>query len=80
MVVYAIKSLVDNRIYVGMTQNLNKRLTEHNKGRTKSTKGYRPWTVIFTEEAENRIKARELEKYYKSGCGKEILKNKKLVP
>jgi ABC-type molybdate transport system substrate-binding protein len=36
--------------------------------------------VIFTEEAENRIKAKELEKYYKSGCGKEILKNKKLVP
>jgi putative endonuclease len=76
MVVYAIKSLVDNRIYVGMTHNPERRLIEHNQGRTKSTKGYRPWILIFKEEVENRKKARELEKYYKSGCGKEILKNK----
>ncbi len=77
--VYAIKSLIDNRIYVGMTHNLDRRLNEHNQGKTRSTKGYRPWTLIFNEEAENRIEARKLEKFYKSGCGKEILKNKKLV-
>jgi Predicted endonuclease containing a URI domain len=76
IVIYAIKSLIDNRLYVGMTQNLDRRLIEHNQGRTKSTKGYRPWVLIFKEEAEDRIKARKLEKYYKSGCGKEILKNK----
>jgi putative endonuclease len=78
-VVYAIKSLIDNRIYVGMTQNLEKRIIEHNQGKTKSTKGYRPWKVIFFEEVENRIEARRVEKYYKSGCGKEFLKNKYLV-
>jgi putative endonuclease len=74
--VYAIKSLIDNRIYVGMTQNLQRRLIEHNQGKTKSTKGYRPWVVIFKEETENRIEARKLEKYFKSGYGKELLKNK----
>jgi putative endonuclease len=56
MVVYAIKSLVDNRIYVGMTLNPERRLIEHNQGRTKSTKGYRPWILIFKEEVENRKK------------------------
>lgn len=72
--VYAIKSLIDSRIYVGLTKSLERRLEEHNKGRTRSTKGYRPWKLIYKEEVETRISARKLEKYYKSGCGKEILK------
>ncbi len=76
--VYALKSDVDARIYVGFTTNVDKRLKEHNSGKTKSTKGYRPWKVIYTESCETRIEARELEKYYKSGIGKEKLK--KMVP
>jgi len=40
--VYAIQSQVDNRIYVGFTENLERRLSEHNNGKTKSSKGYRP--------------------------------------
>jgi putative endonuclease len=78
-IVYAIKSLIDKRIYVGMTENLERRLNEHNQGRTKSTKGFRPWSLIFSEEAETRNTARKLEKYYKSGCGKEVLKGMKTV-
>jgi putative endonuclease len=41
--VYAIRSDVDQRIYVGFSLNVLKRLAEHNAGKTKSTKGYRPW-------------------------------------
>lgn len=41
--VYALRSLKDLRIYVGMTQNIEIRLSEHNKGKTKSTKAYKPW-------------------------------------
>ena len=78
--VYAIKSLIDSRIYVGLTENIERRLEEHNKGKTRSTKGYRPWVLIFKEEVKTRISARKLEKYYKSGCGKEFLKNKILAP
>lgn len=55
--VYAIISKKDGRIYVGMSQNVKKRLAEHNSGRTKSTKGFRPWILIYWEEAENRIEA-----------------------
>ncbi|MCX6255931.1 MAG: GIY-YIG nuclease family protein [Bacteroidia bacterium] len=75
-VIYAIKSSVDNRIYVGFTDNLEKRIKEHNQGRTKSTKGFRPWFLIYNETVETRIEARNREKYLKSGCGKEFLKNK----
>ena len=72
--VYAIKSEVDGRIYVGFTSNLERRIKEHNSGKTKSTKGFRPWNLIYFEKVEGRKEARLREKYYKSGIGKEFLK------
>jgi putative endonuclease len=74
--VYAIQSQVDRRIYVGFSSDVEKRLKEHNSGKTKSTKGFRPWITIFTEECMDRMAAREKEKYYKTSIGKEKLKNK----
>ena len=73
--VYAIKSDVDDRIYVGISENPERRLTEHNNSRTKSTKGYKPWKLIYKEELSSRSEARRREVYLKSGCGKEFLKN-----
>lgn len=72
--VYAICSSLDGRIYVGFTENVTRRLQQHNEGKTKSTKGYRPWKLIFEEQANTREEARRKEKYYKSGVGKEFLK------
>ena len=72
--VYAIKSEKEGRIYVGQTKDTIKRLKEHNFGRTKSTKGFIPWKLIYTEKVSTRIIARNREKYLKSGCGKEFLK------
>ena len=72
--IYAIKSILHNRIYVGLTRDLELRLREHNSGRTKSTKYYRPWEIFYTEEASSLKIAREREKKLKSGCGKELLK------
>jgi putative endonuclease len=74
-IVYAIKSLKDDRIYVGFTANLINRLNEHNSGKTRSTKGFIPWEIHYTEEIETRIEARKREKYLKSGVGKEFLKS-----
>ncbi|RZK54134.1 MAG: GIY-YIG nuclease family protein [Pedobacter sp.] len=73
--VYAIKSEVDQRIYVGFSSDVMKRLAEHNAGKTKSTKGYRPWKLIYTEAVVGRIAARNREKYLKSGIGKDFLKS-----
>ena len=74
-IVYALRSEVDGRIYVGMTSNLPRRFAEHNSCQVFSTKGYIPWKVIYTEVVENRKVAREREKYWKSGIGKERLKS-----
>ena len=73
--VYAIKSKVKNYIYVSMTNNLDRRIMEHNNGENKSTKAYKPLIVIFTELFLTRIEARKKEKYLKSGVGKEWLKS-----
>lgn len=58
-----------------MTNNLNRRIKEHKRNKTKSTKNLGEFNVIIIEKQPNRIMAREREKYWKSGCGKEQLKN-----
>lgn len=73
-IVYAIKSTTKNYIYVWMTNNLDRRIKEHNNWRNQSTKSYVPFELIYKEEYENRIDARKREKYLKSGIWKEILK------
>ena len=74
--VYVLKSEQHYRFYVGMTENIDRRFKEHNSGKTKSTKGYRPWIFFFSEEFDTRIEARQREKYLKSGTGKEFIKKK----
>ena len=73
--VYAIKSISRNYLYVGLTNNLEKRFKRHNKGYEKTTKPYSPFKIIFTEKFKTRLEARKREKYLKSGIGKEMLKS-----
>lgn len=73
--VYAIKSLERNYIYVGMTDNPERRFDEHNSGKGKATKPYAPFRMIFLEKVGPREAARKREKYLKSGVGKEFLRN-----
>ena len=60
---------------MGFSSNVEQRLKQHNAGKITSTKGYRPWKLIYTEEIIGRIAARAKEKYYKSGIGKDFLKS-----
>ncbi len=73
--VYAIKSTIKNYIYVGLTNNLEKRFYQHNSGKEKTTRPYIPFVVIYTKNFETRKEARTHEKYLKSCCGKEFLKS-----
>jgi len=72
--VYAIKSKKDNRIYVGISNNVARRIKEHNLGKTPSTKFYIPWILIYKRIFNSRFEARKEEKRLKSGYGKEFLK------
>jgi putative endonuclease len=73
--VYVLRSSKDGRFYVGMTTDVENRLLEHNGGKTKSTKGFIPWKLVFVEEYATRIEARRREKYLKGGSGKEYIKS-----
>ena len=73
--VYAIKSLNKNYIYVGLTNNSERRIEQHNSGKERTTRPYSPFITLIIENYPNRIEARKREKYLKSGCGKEYLKS-----
>ena len=74
IVVYAIRSLSRNYVYVGLTNDLERRLNEHNQRYNKTTKPYAPFELIYQEKFPDRISARRKEKQLKSGIGKEFLK------
>ena len=57
-----------------MTSNIEERIERHNKGYEKTTRAYRPFELIYTEDQATREEARKREKYFKSGVEKEFLK------
>lgn len=73
--VYALVSSFQNRIYVGMTNNPDRRLKEHNLKYVKSTKGYTPWKRFYLIKVTSREQARIWEKKLKSGQGKQYLRS-----
>ena len=73
--VYIRKSQVNGRLYKGMTGKIDARIKDHNSGRCKSTKPYRPWELVYYEEYKTKEEARKREKFFRSGEGRELLKN-----
>ena len=59
-------------IYVGSTPDLKRRFASHQKGQVQSTKAYLPAKLKSYVAVETETKARELEKYFKSGSGKAV--------
>jgi len=74
--VYFLKSLKNNDLYIGSTENIQKRLIRHNSGKVRSTQYYRPWRLLGFEEFENRSEAVRRENFLKTGQQKELLKKK----
>lgn len=72
--IYVIESQLNKKRYVGFTNDLKIRLNEHNLGKTKSTKAYKPWEIIYYEEVLTRVEARKREKYLKSAAGRRKIK------
>ena len=71
--IYVIKSKVKKFRYIGITNNINRRIFEHNNGKNKSTKAYTPFDLVLKEEYHNYPEARVREKFLKSGKGREFL-------
>ncbi len=71
--VYILQSEKDKNLYIGFTDNLKRRLEEHNQGKNFSTKTRIPLKLIFYEALPTLEEAVEREKFYKSGRGHEVL-------
>lgn len=72
--IYALQSLKDQRTYVGHTNDVERRLIQHNSGHVRSTKHRIPFKLLFTEEFETSTEAKKRELYWKSGAGRRKLK------
>ena len=73
--VYILLDKTGNHNYTGKTNNLGRRLAEHNQGKHVSTKAFSPWKMVYTEEFSSEQEARKREAYLKSGSGRELRKS-----
>ena len=74
--VYFLQSVNHVFLYIGHTSDLEKRLREHNDGLNQSTKHYRPFELVGYVAVTTEANAIALEKYFKTGSGKAILKKR----
>jgi len=72
---YVLRSLKDGRFYKGLTKDIERRINEHNSGKTKSTAPYIPRELVYYEKSDNLHDARKKEKYLKSGAGRAFIKS-----
>ncbi len=74
--VYVLQSRKDKSVYIGYTNDLKRRIKEHNKGLCPSTKGRIPFQAIayeaYSSEADARIREKRLKQF--KNAYKELLK------
>jgi len=74
--VYVIRSEKHNTNYVGSSNDIEKRLREHNAGKCRYTSGRLPWALVYQESFGTRSEAMRREKFLKTGQGRKFLKEK----
>jgi predicted GIY-YIG superfamily endonuclease len=67
---------MDKNLYVGSTNNIRRRLNEHNSGEVDSTKSRIPFSLEAYIAVKDQAKAVELEQYFKTGSGKALLQRR----
>ena len=75
-VVYILYSSKHDKKYYGQTSNLIARFKDHNElGKKGWVMKFRPWEVVHLEFFDNKAGALEKEKFFKTGRGREWIKN-----
>lgn len=63
----------NGRFYTGSTNNIERRLYEHNIGQTKYTSLTRPFELVYKETYNTSLEAKKRERFLKTGKGREFL-------
>ena len=74
--VYVLKSLNDQNLYIGSTNNVRRRLAEHNSGEVESTRHRIPFSLEAFVAVKYKVRAIKLEQYFKTGSGKATLQKR----
>lgn len=64
--VYILQNNLTGRYYIGSTNDIHRRLIEHNRGQTRSTRRKGTWNVIYLEAVATFLDAKRKEQLYKS--------------
>ena len=72
--VYVIRG--PKQFYIGSTNDLRRRLREHNENKSFATKNRGPWRLVYYEACESEKKTRVREKYLKTAWGRRYLKGR----
>lgn len=67
--VYILRSVNYDKVYTGFTTEIGTRLKQHNEGKSPHTSKYKPWKLVSSFSFDSETKAREFEKYLKTGSG-----------
>ena len=71
---YALCNKINDEIYIGISENPDRRIIEHNKGKNRYTKAFMPWSAFYLERFNDYGHARIGEIYYKKSHNKRKLK------
>lgn len=63
---YILESQHNGRLYIGYTNDLERRLGEHNSNQTRSTRNKGPWSLLYAKKGLAKLQAMELERKLKS--------------
>lgn len=70
-IVYILQSETDSdRFYIGSTNDLDRRLNEHNAGQSVHTNKFKPWTIKTYVAFKDHVKADAFERFLKTGNGR----------
>ena len=72
--VYILQSLKDKKLYIGCTNDLRRRIREHNEHKSFATKTRGQFKLIYYEAYLNRADAETREKFFKTGWGRQYIK------
>jgi len=71
--VYVLLSKKDDELYIGYTQDLERRIEEHNTKKNFSTKSRLPLLLVYVEACLNEEDAKRRENYLKTTQGRRFL-------
>jgi len=67
--VYVLQNSISKRHYIGSTNDIDRRLEEHNRGQTQSTRQIGIWSLVYFEKCTTKLEAVRREKQIKSYKG-----------